>query len=96
MSNNSSAPQVKLQFNTRQIVVGSIVMGVGGALALAGAALAGTALTVGFRQRIQQLDVPPSELARKHWSAVRHATNAGVSTWRKEQPGVPLQSSGQH
>jgi len=94
MSNNV-APQAKLQFNTRQIIAGSIVMGVGGALALAGAALAGTALVAGFRQRVQQLDVSPTEIAKQHWSAVRHATNAGVNVWLKEQPGVPLQSTGQ-
>ena len=37
------------------------------------------------------MGVPPTELARQHWSAVRHATNAGVGAWLKEQPGVPLQ-----
>jgi hypothetical protein len=35
---------------------------------------------------VQQMDVPPSELARQHWSAVRHATGAGMDVWLKEQP----------
>jgi len=45
---------------------------------------------------VQQMGVPPTELARQHWSAVRHATNAGVGVWLKEQPGVPLQPGPQH
>ena len=87
--------QSKLEFNTRQILTGSILMGVGGAIALAGAALAGTALVTAFRQRVQQMDVPPSELARQHWSAVKHATTAGVGVWRNEQPGAQRQPSAQ-
>jgi hypothetical protein len=44
---------------------------------------------------VQRMGVPPTELARQHWSAVRHATNAGVGVWLKEQPGVPLQPGSQ-
>jgi hypothetical protein len=79
------APQSKIEFNTRQIAAGAILMGVGGTLALAGAAVAGTAIVMAFRQRVQQMEVPPSELARHHWSRVKHATAAGVDTWRNEQ-----------
>ena len=91
--NYSSAPQPKIQVNMGQIRAGGILMGVGGALALAGAVVAGTALMAAFRQRVQQMDVPPSDLARQHWSAVKHATSAGLDVWLKEQPatqGQPL------
>ena len=84
--NYSPASQSKIQVNMGQIRAGGILMGVGGALALAGAAVAGTALMAAFRQRVQQMDVPPSDLARQHWSAVKHATSAGVDVWLKEQP----------
>jgi hypothetical protein len=93
--NYSKAPQLKaqskLEFNTRQIVAGSIMIGVGGVLALAGAAVAGSALVAAFQQRVQQMEVPPTELARRHWSAVKHATTAGVGVWRNEQPGAQRQ-----
>ena len=79
------APQSKIEFNTRQIAAGAILMGIGGTLALAGAAVAGTAIVMAFRQRVQQMEVPPSELARHHWSRVKHATAAGVGAWRDEQ-----------
>jgi hypothetical protein len=94
--NNSRAPQAKLQINQQQVIAGSILFGVGGALALAGAAVAGIAVVTAFRQRVQQMDVPPSELARQHWSAVKHATSAGMNTWLKEQPAAQRQPAGRH
>ena len=92
--NYSPASQPKIQVNMGQLRAGGILMGVGGALALAGAAVAGTALMAAFRQRVQQMDVPPSDLARQHWSAVKHATSAGVDVWLKEQPSGQRQAAG--
>jgi hypothetical protein len=92
---NSTAPQAKLEFNVEQIRAGAIMLGVGGVIAFAGAAVAALAIASAFQKRVQLMDVPPTELARKHWSAVKHATNAGVGVWLKEQPGVPLQPGGQ-
>ena len=94
--NSAVAPQAKIQVNMGQIRAGGILMGVGGALALAGATVAGTALMAAFRQRVQQMDVPPSDLARQHWHAVKHATSAGMDVWLKEQPNGQLQPSGRH
>ena len=92
--NYSPASQPKIKVNMGQIRAGGILMGVGGALALAGAVVAGTALMAAFRQRVQQMDVPPSDLARQHWSAVKHATSAGVDVWLKEQPSGQRQPAG--
>jgi hypothetical protein len=92
--NYSPASQPKIQVNMGQIRAGGILMGAGGALALAGAVVAGTALMAAFRQRVQQMDVPPSDLARQHWSAVKHATSAGVDVWLKEQPSGQRQPAG--
>ena len=92
---HSQTPQAKLEFNVEQIRAGAIMVGVGGVIAFAGAAVAGLAIAAAFQRRMQQMDVPPTELARQHWSAVKHATNAGVGVWLKEQPGVPLQPGSQ-
>ena len=92
---NSTAPQAKLEFNVEQIRAGAIMLGVGGVIAFAGAAVAALAIASAFQKRVQLMDVPPTELARQHWSAVKHATNAGVGVWLKEQPGVPLQPGAQ-
>ena len=88
---NSQTPQAKLEFNVEQIRAGAIMVGVGGVIAFAGAAVAGLAIAAAFQRRVQQMGVPPTELARQHWSAVKHATTTGVGVWLKEQPGVPLQ-----
>jgi len=93
---NSQAQQAKLEFNAEQIRAGAILLGVGGVIAFAGAALAGLAIASAFQRRVQQMGVPPTELARQHWSAVKHATTTGVGVWLKEQPGVPLQADPQH
>jgi hypothetical protein len=74
--------QPKIQLNTRQIISGSILMGIGGALALAGAAMAGTALVAAYRDRVRQMEVPPSVLARQNWERAKSAAAAGVGEWR--------------
>ena len=56
-----------------------------------GAAVAGLAIAAAFQRRVQQMDVPPTELARQHWTAVRHATATGVGVWRNEAPGLQNQ-----
>jgi hypothetical protein len=80
-----------IQLNTRQIVGGSILIGIGGVLALAGAAMAGTALVAAYRQRVNQMDVPPAEMARQNWTRVKAATAAGMGAWRDghEPAGEP-------
>jgi hypothetical protein len=71
-----------IQISTRQIMGGAILMGVGGVLALAGAAMAGTALVAAYRDRVRQMEVPPSALARQQWGRARAAAIAGVGEWR--------------
>ena len=34
------------------------------------------------RQRVNQLEQPPSELAKRRWQQARAATTAGASAWR--------------
>ncbi len=71
-----------IQINTRQVISGAVLMGLGGALALAGVAMAGTALVAAYRERVQQMEVPPSALARQNWNRFKAATAAGVGEWR--------------
>ncbi len=78
----SQVTQPKIQLNTRQIVSGSILMGIGGVIALAGVAMAGTALVAAYRDRVRQMEVPPSVLARQNWERMKSATAAGVGEWR--------------
>jgi hypothetical protein len=83
----------RFQINTRSLLAGAVLMGVGGVLGLAGAALAGSVLFGAARRRVQQMEVPPSELARQNWARAKAATAAGVSTWRNGQPAGDPQNA---
>ena len=82
----------KFRLNTQQIISGTVLMGIGGVLALAGAAMAGTALVAAYRDRVRQMDVPPTELARQHWNRARHAAAVGVGEWRNGAQPVDVSS----
>ena len=79
-SNQVTKPTIHI--NTEQIVGGAILIGLGGVVCMAGMALAGAALVAAYRDRVSQMDVPPSELARKHWGRIKAATVAGVGEWQ--------------
>jgi hypothetical protein len=89
---NTQPTQPKFPLNTRQIISGSILMGLGGALALAGAAMAGTALVTAYRERVRQMEVPPGVLARQNWDRIKAAgaaaSAAGVGEWRNGRQRV--------
>jgi hypothetical protein len=79
---DSEMAQPRLQINTRQVVGGSILIGLGGVIALAGVAMAGTALVAAYRERVRQMEVPPSVLAKQNWDRVKAATAAGYAELR--------------
>jgi hypothetical protein len=89
---DSQVAQPKMQINTQLIVAGSILIGVGVIIAVAGMATAGTALVTAYRDRVRQMDVPPSELARRHWHRMKSATNAGLGEWRNGRQPVEAAS----
>jgi membrane protein implicated in regulation of membrane protease activity len=70
------------QVNTRPLAVGAALLGAGVVIGLAGLAVSGAALAVATRRWIDQLDTPPSELARQKWAQARAATAAGTSAWQ--------------
>lgn len=79
---DSQVSQSPTQVNTRQVMGGAILIGIGGVLALTGVAMAGAALVTAYRERMRQMDVPPSELARQQWGRMKAATAAGLGEWR--------------
>src|SRR6266540_2150714 len=64
---DSQTARSRFQPNTRLLIGGAVLIGAGGLLGLAGAALAGSALIAAVRRRVKQMDVPPGELARRKW-----------------------------
>ena len=88
MSND--APQRGIQVNRSLLVGGGVLVGIGGLLGFTGMVLVGSALLSATRQWIDQLERPPSEIARRKWQQARAAASAGAGAWRN---GPQTQSS---
>jgi hypothetical protein len=69
------------QINIKILVTGGTLVGVGVALGLIGVTLSGSVLLAAARRRVQQMDVPPRELAKQKWAQTKAATVAGVGAW---------------
>lgn len=75
-----------IQLNRSLIVGGGVLVAVGGLLGFAGMALLSSALISATRQWVDQLDTPPSEMARRRWAQTKHAASAGAAAWRNGPP----------
>jgi hypothetical protein len=73
----------------RLLVSAAVLEATAGALGLAGLVVCTVAVTALTRRRVANMDVPPSELARRQWAKARAATSAGMGAWRS----MPLSSS---
>ncbi|MEV8509030.1 hypothetical protein AB0368_29930 [Actinoplanes sp. NPDC051475] len=67
---------------SKLLVTGIAVTVVGGSIGFAGATITAVAAAGAARRRIGQMEVPPSELARRHWRRARNAATAGAGAWR--------------
>ena len=79
---NSRDPERAFRLNTRPLIVGGALIGLGGVLGLAGIVVSGSCLAAAARDWASRQEVPPSELARHHWARAKAATVAGATTWR--------------
>jgi hypothetical protein len=64
------------------LMAGGILIGIGAAVALAGAAVAGAHLVAATRAWARELETPPSQLARLKWEQAKSAAASGAATWR--------------
>jgi hypothetical protein len=71
----------------RVLVAGGVLAGIGGLLGCAGALLVSSALVSASRRWVQQLDPPPSTMAKRTWQQARAATTAGARAWRDGPSG---------
>ena len=70
----------------RLVVTGAVLEATAVALGIAGLVTWTIAATSRTQQRVARMEVPPAELARRHWARARAATSAGVGAWR----GMPV------
>ena len=57
-------------------LAGAVLIGVGSLLGVAGVAIAGATLTAAARRYVNNMELPPSELARQHLAKARAAASA--------------------
>jgi hypothetical protein len=70
------------QLNTRLVIGSAVLIGVGGLLGLIGSILGSSALLAATRRWVDQLETPPTEVARRSWEQAKAATTAGADAWR--------------
>jgi hypothetical protein len=80
-----------IQLNRNLLVGGGVLVALGGLLGFTGMALVSSALLSATRQWVDQLERPPSELARRRWVQAKAAATAGASAgaaaWRDGPKG---------
>ena len=79
---SDAASRGDLQLSRRGIAGGGVLIGIGALLGFIGMLLVGSAIVSAARQRVNQLEQPPSELAKRTWQQARAATTAGAKAWR--------------
>jgi hypothetical protein len=85
MSGNSNGPQ----FQAAPLITSAAMIGAGTLVALAGLAIGGGHLVTATRRWINEMEVPPSDLAKLKWAQARAAYTAGASAWQNgSQPSV--------
>jgi hypothetical protein len=86
MPMKDDASQGGVELNRSLVMGGGVLVGVGGLLGLTGFVLVGSALLSATRQWVDQLERPPSEIARRKWQQAKAAAAAGAEAWRNEVP----------
>jgi len=79
------------QFRTAPLIISSAMVGAGTLIALTGLAIGAGYVLSATRQWINEMEVPPSELARLKWTQARAAMSAGTAAW--QNGAQPSQSS---
>ena len=83
---DNAASNGPIQLNRRLIAGGGVLVGVGGLLGFTGMLLVSSAIISAARQRVNQLEQPPREIAKLKWQQARAATTAGANAWRNGPP----------
>jgi hypothetical protein len=84
--------------NTRLLLSGAVLTGVGGTVAALGLTCVSAAVIGAGRRWQQRTEMTPAQLARHAYGAARVARTAGVGAWRDPlpataRPTIPRQST---
>jgi hypothetical protein len=81
------------QFRRAPLITSAAMVGAGTLIALAGLAVGGGHLLSATRQWINEMEVPPSELAKLRWTQARAAMTAGAAAWQNGSQSHRARSS---
>jgi hypothetical protein len=84
-----SRPPARPRNGSRLLIAGSTVLATAGVLGLTGLGLATTAMVAMARQRINRMELPPREVAKRQWKQARAAVSAGAGAWRQDLAAPP-------
>ncbi len=79
---NRDEPTPGIELKTGPLLAGAVMVGVGSLLGLAGLAISGATLAAAARRYVNNMDVPPSQLAKQQLAKARAAASAGTEAWR--------------
>jgi hypothetical protein len=73
------------EFRSGPLITGAVLAGTGLMRVLAGLVVGGARLFSATRRWVDQMEVPPSQLARQQWARARAAAAAGTTAWQAEK-----------
>ena len=79
-----SGSRPTLDANGKLLATGAVLLGVGGAVLMTGAALASVALAQAAKKWIDQLEESPAVMAQRHLQHLKVAAEAGSRAWRDQ------------
>lgn len=82
MANSQNASSNMPQVRSGPLMTGAGLVAAGGLLALAGLIIGGGHLVTAIRRWVNDMDVPPSELAKVKIAQARAAATAGADAWQ--------------
>jgi len=86
MEERSNMPQIQ----SGPLIIGGVLVGVGAMLVVAGLAVGSAHVFAATRRWINEMETPPSELARQKWAQAKAAASAGTAAW---QNGLPARET---
>jgi len=72
------------QVPARHLMIGGTLFGVGCAMCIAGIAVSGSGLLSAIQSWVDDLERPPSEIAKGTWAQAKAAYAAGARAWQDE------------
>lgn len=81
------------QFKTATLMTSGAMVGAGTLIALTGLAVGGGHLWAATRRWVDEMEVPPSEVAKLKWTQTKGAVAAGAAAWRNRPAADPANAS---